>query len=73
MPEFSRILHQANYETELRDLVPGTTYTVDLIFPFNVSSTKVTNTHPITFTTLREEGKEFLIIKPYLKKFQKMK
>ena len=61
MPEFSRIFHRANDQIKLRDLKPGTNYSVDLIFPrtgltSQTSTTKVSNTVPITFTTLPKEG-----------------
>ncbi|KAG0717219.1 putative epidermal cell surface receptor [Chionoecetes opilio] len=41
---------------DLHDLQPGFTYTVDLVFITHENqTTKVTNTKPITFTTLPEE------------------
>lgn len=57
IPKFSQLFHRNNDQTDLRDLLPGSTYTVDLVFITDQNqTTKVTNTNPITFTTLTEEG-----------------
>ncbi|XP_050740420.1 uncharacterized protein LOC127010411 isoform X2 [Eriocheir sinensis] len=56
IPKFSQLFHRNNDQTDLRDLQPGSTYTVDLVFITDQNqTTKVTNTNPITFTTLTEE------------------
>ncbi|KAG0724343.1 putative epidermal cell surface receptor [Chionoecetes opilio] len=56
IPKFSHLFHHGNDQVDLRDLQPGFTYTVDLVFITHENqTTKVTNTKPITFTTLPEE------------------
>lgn len=57
IPKFSQLFHHNNDQMDLRDLQPGSTYTVDLVFITHENqTTKVTNNKPITFTTLPEEG-----------------
>ncbi|XP_045125516.1 uncharacterized protein LOC123512922 isoform X3 [Portunus trituberculatus] len=56
IPKFSQLFHHNNDQMDLRDLQPDSTYTVDLVFITHENqTTKVTNTKPITFTTLPEE------------------
>lgn len=57
IPKFSQLFHRDNNQMDLRDLQPGHSYTVDLVFITHENqTTKVTNTMPITFSTLPEEG-----------------
>lgn len=57
IPNISPLLHRDSNQMELRDLQPGTNYTVDLVFfTREDQTTQVSNTQPITFMTLPEEG-----------------
>ncbi|XP_069952255.1 uncharacterized protein sas isoform X11 [Cherax quadricarinatus] len=56
IPKFSQLFHRDNNQMDLRDLQPGHSYTVDLVFITHENqTTQVSNTKPITFTTLPEE------------------
>nr|XP_027226126.1 uncharacterized protein LOC113818162 isoform X7 [Penaeus vannamei] len=56
IPNISPLLHRDSNQMELRDLQPGTNYTVDLVFfTREDQTTQVSNTQPITFMTLPEE------------------
>nr|XP_045611196.1 putative epidermal cell surface receptor isoform X12 [Procambarus clarkii] len=56
IPKFSQLFHRDNNQMDLRDLLPGHSYTVDLVFITHENqTTQVTNTEPKTFTTLPEE------------------
>ncbi|XP_047482174.1 uncharacterized protein LOC125034466 [Penaeus chinensis] len=56
IPNVSPLLHHDSNQMELRDLQPGTNYTVDLVlFPHENLSTQISNTQAITFMTLPEE------------------
>ncbi|KAG7160158.1 epidermal cell surface receptor-like [Homarus americanus] len=56
IPKFSQLFHRDNDQMDLRGLQPGHSYTVDLVFITHENqTTQVSNTKPITFTTLPEE------------------
>ncbi|XP_066984324.1 uncharacterized protein sas isoform X7 [Macrobrachium rosenbergii] len=58
IPKFSQMFHRNNDQMDLRDLQPGTEYTVDLVFITHKNqSTEVSNTKPYVFETLPEEDK----------------
>ncbi|XP_064089511.1 uncharacterized protein LOC135203613 isoform X3 [Macrobrachium nipponense] len=58
IPKFSQMFHRNNDQMDLRDLQPGTEYTVDLVFITHKNqSTEVSNTNPYVFETLPEEDK----------------
>ncbi|KAK3879842.1 hypothetical protein Pcinc_015624, partial [Petrolisthes cinctipes] len=56
IPRFSQLFHRDNNQMDVRDLQPGHTYTVDLVFISHPNqTTQVSSTRPITFSTLPEE------------------
>ncbi|XP_068226472.1 uncharacterized protein [Palaemon carinicauda] len=58
IPQVSQIFHRTNNKMNLLELMPGTEYTVDLVFvPHKNQSTEVFHSEPYVFKTLPEEDK----------------